>query len=182
MRVGLLGDVVDGFEGDAVGEGGVAGNGDHVLMSARKIAGDGHAKRGGERSTRVPCAVAVMLAFSAQHEAIEAAGLADSVKAVETAGEHLVDISLMADVKKNAVLGCTENGVECDGELDDAKIGAEMAAGFGEGLNEAIPNLLGELGHLLVIQEFKVVGRMNGLQNRSHGLPSPGKIDRACGE
>ena len=45
-----------------------------------QVARDGHAKRGGERRAGVARAVAVVLAFGAQHEAVQAAGCADGVK------------------------------------------------------------------------------------------------------
>ncbi len=42
--LGLDGDVVERFKGDAVGESGVAGDGDDVLVTAGKVAGHGHAR------------------------------------------------------------------------------------------------------------------------------------------
>ena len=66
---------------DAVGEGGVAGESDDVLVAAGHVARDGHAERGGERGACVAGAEAVVLAFGAEHEAVEAAGLADGVEA-----------------------------------------------------------------------------------------------------
>ena len=80
QALGLLGDVVQRLESDAVGEGGVAGHGDHVLVAAGQVAGHGHAQRGRERGAGVARAVAVVLAFGAQHKAVEAAGLADGVE------------------------------------------------------------------------------------------------------
>ena len=103
--LGLLGDVVEGFERDAVGEGGVAGDGDDVFFAAGEIARHCHAERRGERGAGVTCAVAVVLALGAQHEAVEAAGLADGCKAVEAAGEDLVNVGLVADVEEELVFG-----------------------------------------------------------------------------
>ena len=101
QALGLLGDVVERLKRDAVGEGGVAGDGDHVLVAAGKIAGHGHAQRGGERGACVAGAVAVVLAFGAEHEAVEAAGLADGLEAIEAAGENLVNVGLVADVEED---------------------------------------------------------------------------------
>jgi len=47
--------------------------------------------------------VAVVLTFSAEHEAIQAAGLTNRIEAVKTAGQDLVDVSLMTDVEENSV-------------------------------------------------------------------------------
>ena len=146
--LGLVGDVVERFKGDAVGEGGVSGDGDDMLMAAGEIAGDGHAEGGGERGAGVARAVAVVLALGAQHEAVEAAGLADGVELLAAAGEDLVDVGLVADVEDDLVLGRIEDGVQGEGELDDAEIGAEVAAGLGERLNEEGANLFRQLGQL----------------------------------
>ena len=62
-----------------------------------------------------------------------------------------------------------------EGELDYAEVGAEMAAGFRESLDEEPANFFRERDHLVVIQALKVSGRMNGLQQSSHVIPSPGE-------
>jgi hypothetical protein len=67
-----------------------------------QIARGGHAERGGKRRARVTRAVAVVLAFGAEHEAVEAVGLADGVETVAAAGEQLVDVGLVADVEDEA--------------------------------------------------------------------------------
>ncbi len=161
---GLLGDVVHCFKRDAVGECSVARDGDHVLVAAGEVARHGHAQRSRKRSPCMAGAVAVVLALGAQHEPVQAAGLADGLKAVETAGEDFVHVSLVAEVEEDPVLGSIEDGVESQRELDDAEIGTKMAAGFRKSLDQAGANLLGELGQLLVIQGFQIGGRMNGLQ------------------
>ena len=80
--LGVRGDVVQRLVSDAAGEGRVAGERDDVLLAAGHVARHGHAQRGGERRARVAGAEAIVLAFGAQHEAVEAAGLADGVEAV----------------------------------------------------------------------------------------------------
>ncbi len=115
MRLGLGGDVVERLKGDAVGEGGVAGDGDDVLVAAGQVAGHGHAQSGGKRGAGVTGAVAVVLALGAQHEAVEAAGLADGAKAVAAAGEDLVDVGLVADVEEDFVFRRVEDGVQTRG-------------------------------------------------------------------
>ena len=175
QALGLLGDVVERLEGDAVGEGGVAGHGDDVLLAAGQIAGHGHAQRGRERGAGVACAVAVVLALGAQHEAVEAAGLADGLQALAAAGEDLVDVGLVADVEEELVLRGIEDGVQGQGQLDHAEVGAEVAAGLGQGLNEELADLLGQLGHLRKAQALQIGGRVDGLQQCSHVFLLPGK-------
>ena len=75
--LGLIRDVVQRFERDAVGEGGVSGDGNHVLVAAGEIARHRHSQRSRERGAGVACAIAVVLAFGAEHEAVQSAGLAD---------------------------------------------------------------------------------------------------------
>ena len=68
-----------------------------------------------------PAPKAVVLALGAQHEAVEAARLANGLHAVQAAGEHLVDVGLMADVEEQLVFGGVEDGVKGQGKLDDAR-------------------------------------------------------------
>ena len=123
MPLGLLGDVVERLKRDAVGEGRVAGDGNHVLLAAGQVAGHGHAQSGGQRGSGVAGAVAVVLALGAQHEAVEPAGLANGLKAVQATGKNLVDIGLVADVEEQLVFGGIEDRVQSQREFHDAKVG-----------------------------------------------------------
>ena len=67
------------------------------------IARDGHAERGGERGAGVSRAVAIVRAFGAQHEAVQAAGSADGVELLAAAGEQLVHVGLVADVEDEMI-------------------------------------------------------------------------------
>src|ERR1700742_643332 len=75
----LLGDVVQRFIGDAVGEGSVSGNSDDMILLALEVASNGHAKRGGESSTGMARTIGIMFTLGAQHKAVETAGLTDGV-------------------------------------------------------------------------------------------------------
>ena len=128
--LGLRGDVIHRFEGNAVGEGGVTGDGDDVFVRSGQVAGHGHAQGGRKRGARVAGSVAIVLALGAEHEAIEAAGLADGFKTIAAAGEDLVDVGLMAHVEEDLVVGRVEDRMQGQSELHYAEIGAEMAAGL----------------------------------------------------
>jgi hypothetical protein len=82
----------------------------------------------------------------------------------------------MAYVEENLVVGSGKDSMQCKRKLDDAEIGAEMAAGLGERLNKKAADFFRERDHLVSIQLFQVGGRMNGLQQGSHVLPSPGGV------
>ena len=154
QALGLLGDVVERFERDAVGESGVAGNGDHVLFAAGQIAGHRHAEGRGKRGTGVAGAVAIVLALGAEHEAVQAAGLANGVEAIEAAGKNFVDVGLVAYVEEESVFGSVKDSVEGQRQLDDAEIRAEMTAGFGERLDEECADLLRQFDHLRGIESL----------------------------
>jgi hypothetical protein len=130
--LGGVGDVVQRLERDAVGEGGVAEDADHVFVGAALVAGGAHAERGGQRGAGVAGAVAVVFALGAQGEAVQAVGGADGVETVLSAGQELVDVDLMADVPDEFVLGRGEGPVQGDGQLDHAEVGSEVAAVFGK--------------------------------------------------
>ena len=175
---GLRGNVIHRFEGNAVSEGGVAGDGDDVFVTAGQVAGHGHAQGGGKCGAGVAGSVAVVLALGAEHEAIEAAGLADGVKTVAAAGEDFVDVGLVAYVKEDLVVGRIEDRMQGQSELDHAEIGAEMAAGFGESLNEEFADFVGERGHLRGSEALYVGGGVDGVQQCSHSHPFPGRAGR----
>ena len=176
---GLLGDVVQRLEGDSIGEGGIAGHGNHVLLAAGQIARHGHAQRRGESRSGVPRAEAVVFALGAQHEAVQAARLADRLQAIQPPGEHFVDVSLVADVEEQLVFGGIEDGVQSQCQFDDAEIGTQMAAGLGERLDQEFANLLRQFRHLRKVQALQIGGRVNRLQQCSHVFLPPDK-GRAC--
>ena len=69
--------------------------------------------------------------------------------AIEPAGKHLVDVALVADVEDELVLRRVENAMQRDGQLDDAEIRSEMAAGLREDLDQLIAHFLRELRQAL---------------------------------
>lgn len=72
--------------------------------------------------------------------------LPDGVNAVPAAREHLVDVALVRNIEHKAVLGCVEDPVHGEGQLDDAKIRAQMAAGLAERFNERLTDFFRKLG------------------------------------
>ena len=110
--LGLLCDVVERLEGDSIGKSGVAGHGDYMLLAAGKIAGHGHSQGSGERCARVAGSERIVFALGAEHEAIQPARLANCLKAIQPAGEYLVDICLVTYVEEKLVLGSIEDRVQ----------------------------------------------------------------------
>ena len=100
-----------------------------------------------------------MIAFGAKHEAVQPFELPDRGKAVAATREKLVDIALVADVKKNFVLRSLKNPVEGNGQFDDAEVGPQMAAGLGKNACEFLANFLSKERHRLRGEGFHVGGR-----------------------
>jgi hypothetical protein len=142
--LGRVNDVVERLHRDAAGEGAVAAEGDDVLAGAEEVACGGEAEGGGEGGAGVAGAEGVVGALVAVEETGESAGLADELEGLAGAsGEEFVDIALVADVEDELVARGVEDAVERDGELDDAEVGAEVAAVAGGDLDELVPDLLG---------------------------------------
>ena len=125
--LGCGGDIVQGFKTDAAGEGCIARHADDMLVGADLVAGCSHAKRGGERCSRVACPVAIVLAFASKKEAVQPLVLTNRWKAVESPGHELMDIALVADIENELVLGRIEDAVKGNRQFDDPEVGAQMA-------------------------------------------------------
>src|SRR5205814_6391412 len=102
------------LERGAAGEGGIARDADDIFIAAAQVASDGETERGGEGGAGVARAVAVVLAFGAEGEAVEAGVLPDGVDAVPAASEHLVHVGLMGDVPDELVRRRVKDPVEGD--------------------------------------------------------------------
>jgi hypothetical protein len=80
--------------------------------------------------------------------ALDSAGIAGEpakgpqrVKVVHAPSHELVDISLVTDIPDDAIVGTVKYPVQGDGQLHDSEVGAEMAAGLGDLLDEKLPDV-----------------------------------------
>ena len=140
-------DVVEGLEGDAAGEGGVAADRDHVLGGAAQVARRRHPQGGAQGGAGMAGAEGVIGALGPVEEAagpVRLAQLAEEFAAA--AGEELVGIALVGHVEDQLVGRAVEDPVQRDAQLDHPQVGADMAAVGGRDLDDLIPQLLGELG------------------------------------
>lgn len=76
-------------------------------------------------------------------------------------------VGLVADIPDEAVVRRIKNGVDGDGELHNAEARAEMAAGFGNGLDHVAAEFFGEDFKLLVVQALHVGGDVNPVEKGS---------------
>ena len=134
---------------------------------------DRHAEAGRQRRAGMARAVGIVLAFGAEEEAVQPLVLPHGVDAIEPAGKHLVDVTLMADVEDELVLRRVENAMERDRQLDHAEIRPEMTAGLREHLDQLIAHFLRELRETFLRQRLHVGGRMNSIEQtrRLSGVP-----------
>ncbi len=156
--------VVHRLVGHAGADGAVADHSDDVAGRLAEVAGNGEAEPGGDRGRGVCGAEGVVGAFGALGEAGEAAFLAQGADAVAAAGDDLVRIALVADVPDQLVVGRVEDGVDGDGQLDDAEAGTEMAAGLGDGGDQFGAKLVGEGGELVVGHAPQVGRRLHEVE------------------
>ena len=156
QALGVVSDIVQRLVGNPAGEGRVSGHGDDVFLAARLVAGDGHAERRRERRAGVARAVAIVRAFGAQHEAVQAAGSADGVELLLAPGQQLVDVGLVAHVEQEAVLGCVENVVHRDGEFHHAQVRTEVPAVVGKHGDQLFADLLGKNFQLWDVELFYI--------------------------
>jgi hypothetical protein len=116
------------------------------------------------------CSVAIVLAFSAQQEAVQSVMLADRVNAIPAPGEHFVDVTLMRDIENETVLGRVEHPMQGNGKLHDAKIGSEVATSLTERFDQSPADFFREFGEFLQRQGFEIGGRVDGREFGVHGV------------
>ena len=143
---------------------------DDIFVGAALVARGAHAQRGRKRRAGVSRAVAIMLAFRAQREAVQAIGAADGVKSIFAAGQQLVDIDLMADVPDEFVLGRVEDVMQGDGQFDHAEIRTEMPAVFGQTGDHFLADLFGQFRQLVQRQLLDVGGTLYPFEISAHNF------------
>src|SRR5579859_2631062 len=119
------------------------------------------------------CPVAIVLTFGAQHEAIQTTGLPDRVEPVEASSQYFVDVGLMAYVEEDTVGRSFKNGVERQGQFDDAEVWPEVSAGSGKGLHQGGANFGRQCLHLCGVESLEVSRRMDRLKQCTHKTPFP---------
>ena len=166
---GLRLGVIQGLVTDAAGEGGIAGHGHDMLPASAQIASHSHAEGGGKSRARMPGAVAIVLAFGAQEKAVQPLVLPHGGDAIEPAGKHFVDITLVTDIEDKAIARRFENAMQGNGQFDDSEVGAEMPAGLRQNADQFLAHLLGKLRQILLAQSLDVRRAANAFEQRWFG-------------
>ena len=94
------------------------------------------------------------------------------LREVLTAGEQLVDVRLVPGVEDDGVVRRVEDAVQGDRQLDHAEIGAEVAAGARDVLDQELAHLAGEPGQLFDRQRVEVT-RARDRREKRHPCSLP---------
>ena len=182
--LGRLRHVVERLVGNAAGKRRVARHHDDVFVAPALVPARRHAQPGRKRRARVARPVAVVLAFRAQHETVEPLVLPDALDVPGTPfrGEELVDVSLVAHVENELVLGRVEHAVQGDGQLDHAEVRPQVTADpvrvrLAHHVDQLLAHLLGQLLQVALGQGLEVGGRMDFVEQAHPGLRRARSLD-----
>ncbi len=161
-----LGDVVERLPGHAAGERAVADDRDDVVvLAAEDLVGLREAVGPAQDGGGVAVLDDVVLGLRLRGVAGQAA-LHLQLREVLAPGEQLVDVGLVPRVPQDAVLGRVEDAVQGDRELDHAEVGAEVAAGLGDGVDQEGADLVGQLIELLRSEPVQIARSPDAGQQR----------------
>ena len=126
------------------------------LMRAADVPGRGEALRDGQARARVAAVEDVVLALAPPREAADTVDLAQRPEALETAGQQLMGVRLVAGVPHDLVARRLEQAMERNRDLDHAEARAEVAAGLRDGGDDRLADLGGELLQLALAEAAQV--------------------------
>ena len=106
----------------------------------------------------------VVIALLAVRVAGQAARLAQLGEARLATGDDLVHVRLVAGVPQEHVGRGVEHPVQGQGQLDGAEVGAEVAAGLGDRLDDEVADLAGQIVELRVGELAQVLRSANLVQ------------------
>ena len=108
--------------------------------------------------------VAIVFAFRAQQKSVQPLVLPHRPDAIETAGKHFVDVTLVADIENEAVPRSIENAMQRDGQFDHAEIGPKMASGLREDFDQLLAHFLGKLRQILLADRLNIGRSANAVE------------------
>ena len=106
----------------------------------------------------------IVRAFGAPGEARQAAALAQRANAIAPPGQDLVRIGLVTDVEDQPVARGIKHPVQRHRQLDDAEPGAEMAPRHRYRIDRLLPQLVGKLAQIPLIQQTQILGRRHQIK------------------
>ena len=110
----------------------------------------------------------IKFAFIALWKTRHAIQLAQGMHLVAATGENFVRIGLMTHVPHQSVVRGVENVMQGNGQLDGAKVGAEVSAGFSDTFQHKRAQLVCQGAQLRWRQTSQICGGINIFQQRTH--------------
>src|SRR5580658_9497560 len=95
------------------------------------------------------CAIAIMLTFRPQGKAVQTIGGANGIEPVLSPREQFMHVTLVAYVPDEFVVRRGKNAVQCQSQLDHAKIGTKMASILGQFGNQLVADFSRQLIQLV---------------------------------
>jgi hypothetical protein len=162
--------VVEPFERQAVDDRRIADDGDDVAVLLQMRIAPRHADGGADGGAGVADGEQVVRRLFRCGEAADAALLAQPIEQRRAAGEHLVRVTLMADVEEQAIgaFGIRAEVVDVvqrEGQFDDAEVRREVPAVVAHGGEDAVAHLLGERLQLIGRELSKIGRGLNALEH-----------------
>ena len=116
-----LADVVEGLEGQAAHQRGIADDDRDALQAVAQVAGLGQTLGDRQPGPGVAAVEDVVLRLGAAREAADPVQLAERAEAIQSPGQELVRVGLVAGVPDDPVARRLEESMQGDGQLDDAE-------------------------------------------------------------
>ena len=150
------GDVIQRLPGHPAGQRAVADEGQYRAGVFAQPDCLGQPIGVGQRRGRVGVLHPVVLGLRPAGVTGQAVPLAEGGKVTLPARQHLVDVTLVTGVEDDRVPGRVEHPMDGDGELDDAEVGPQVAAGLTDVLNQEGTDLCAELSELIEVETSQV--------------------------
>src|ERR1700722_8614441 len=176
-----LADVIERLVCHPAGERTVTDDADDLAAFAGELTRCGKGERVAEARRRVRVLDEVVLGFLARGIATHAALLTQRLELFDAAGQHLVDIRLVAGVEDDRVARALEHPVHRNGQLDHTEVRAEMAAGPRHGGDQDIPYLGAETGQVFGAEIAQIRGSADLLEQHKISLVEPSSLGSLSG-
>src|SRR5580698_8019564 len=175
-----LADVVERLVRHPAGERSVADDTHDLAAFAGELARRGKRERVAEASRRMRVLDEIVLGFLARRVATHAALLPQRVELFDAAGQHLVDIRLVAGVEDDRVARALEHPVHGHRQLDDTEVRPEMAARPRYGGDQDVADLGAETGQIFRTEIAQIGGSADLLEQHQFSLVEPPEAVLEC--
>ena len=126
--LGRVGDIVQRFKRNPVGQSRIAENGDDVLIGAALVPRGADPERRGQSRAGMRGAIAIVLTLRTQGKTADTAGATNGMELVPAARQELVNVNLMTYIPKEFVAGRAKNVVQSERQFHDTEVRPKMAA------------------------------------------------------